>query len=145
MHKHGVAHRDLKPSNVRVDESSDLVSIIDFDLATRGLKEVQGFAGTDGWTAPEVDGATPYDPFQADLWAAGKIGRMLCEMCPPGPAVYRKLLLDLCNRLMDPVPAKRPAMRKVVNTLERYMEFAQALSTATGVAPESGLGAQTLS
>lgn len=135
LHKHKVAHCDLKPSNVLVDESTGLVTIIDFDLAIQGPKLVEGFTGTDGWTAPEVGGAGRYDPIKADLWAAGKVVRTLCETCPL--TVSCKLLLDLCHSLMDPVPAKRPAMQKVLDTLDRYERFAQVLPPA--VEPGSDL------
>ena len=66
MHEHGVAHCDLKTSNVVIDEQG-YVTIIDFDLAVRDVASLDGFTGTDGWTAPEVGRGPKYDPMLADV------------------------------------------------------------------------------
>ncbi|KAG8994895.1 hypothetical protein FRB94_009610 [Tulasnella sp. JGI-2019a] len=56
LHSERVAHQDLKPANIVVDLNQDLsvarIYIIDFGNAPE--YRCQGFQGTKGWTAPEV-------------------------------------------------------------------------------------------
>ncbi|RXW12073.1 hypothetical protein EST38_g13781 [Candolleomyces aberdarensis] len=56
LHKNRIAHLDLKPDNLVYNNAGQL-KIIDFGLAVRVEgedTEVQGYCGTQGWTAPEV-------------------------------------------------------------------------------------------
>jgi serine/threonine protein kinase len=102
MHRRLVAHRDLKPSNIVIDSSSDPPSlfIIDFGLALRldTGDDVRGFAGTEGFVAPEVeesDGTgSRYSAIGADLWATGNIlYHMLKSSTFPGD----EHLIPLCR------------------------------------------------
>ena len=130
LHEHQVAHCDLKTSNVVVDRSTGRVTLIDFDLAVRGLATLDGFSGTDGWTAPEVGVVARYNPIQADVWSAGKVLRTVAWKCFGSPD--RQFLLDLSGKMMVMDPTARPSMRDVVEHFDRYVEsHGSEFSTAT--------------
>ena len=120
IHKHDVAHCDLKPGNVIVDRDTGRMTLIDFDLSVHGLDALDGFTGTDGWTAPEVGEAPSYDPFKADVWSAGKVLREMCSTCPD--SAERKFLRDLSKKMSVDDPKARPSMKDVVRDLDGYLE-----------------------
>ena len=120
MHTHKVAHCDIKPSNVVVDCKMGRVTLIDFDLAVRGIRWMDGFSGTEGWSAPEVGGTTGYDPFRADVWSAGKVLDEICSNCPE--STDREFLLRLSDKMLDTDPTARPSIKNVVRDLDRYLD-----------------------
>ena len=120
LHKHKVAHCDLKTANVVVDHDTGHVTLIDFDLAVRGVDSLDDFAGTVGWTAPEVGNVTRYDPIRADVWAAGKVLHSVVSSSPK--SADRQFLLDLAKCMMTKDPRKRPRMKNVVQNFDRYYE-----------------------
>ena len=135
LHKHKVAHCDLKTANVVVDHDTGHVTLIDFDLAVRGVDSLDGFAGTVEWTAPEVGNVTRYDPMGADVWSAGKV---LHSVVSSGPkSADRQFLLDLAKGMMTEDPSTRPSMQNVVQDFDRHYEChtgSLSLSTAVAVA-----------
>ncbi|PCH37415.1 kinase-like protein [Wolfiporia cocos MD-104 SS10] len=116
LHEHNISHLDLKPTNIVVDVSTQKVYIIDFGLARRLQYEdaqISGYAGTEGWTAPEV-GEHRYSPIRADCWAAGKLIQDTFKLCGPlGPE--RKHLNKIAIRLLDQDPGQRPALKDLLN------------------------------
>ncbi|KAH9909452.1 kinase-like domain-containing protein, partial [Fomitopsis serialis] len=75
LHTHGVAHRNVKPSNL-VYTADYRLQIIDFDVAVYVTGEddaVEGFCGSEGWTAPEVGDGCAYSTVRADRWACGRV------------------------------------------------------------------------
>jgi serine/threonine protein kinase len=59
MHTNSVAHLDIKPDNLPVDvnHSSHHLRVTDFSLSVWVDGEddtIEGYAGTPGWTAPEI-------------------------------------------------------------------------------------------
>ena len=96
------------------------MTIIDFDLAVRGMDTLDGFTGTDGWTAPEVGKAQRYNPMLADIWSAGKVISSLCWLYVGSED--REFLLDLSKTMMATHPNKRPSMKSVVDSVDRYAE-----------------------
>ncbi|KAL6307383.1 kinase-like domain-containing protein [Sparassis latifolia] len=119
MHDHGVAHMDLKPGNIVIPPVYGELSIIDFSIVVRvkgpGHK-LMGYAGTRGYTAPEV-GRVAYCPIPADLWSCGKVIMELCEKVKPSFA--RTWLRDVSKRLMDNDPDKRPMMAEILQAMSR--------------------------
>jgi len=115
MHDHNVAHMDLKPANVLVPSSNGRLTIVDFGTSVRlGNKTqlLQGYAGTEGYIAPEV-GKTTYSPIRADLWSVGKVVKELCMLCRPSTS--RDWLLVLSEQqLLNDDPSKRPMMSEVL-------------------------------
>ncbi|KAI9443051.1 kinase-like domain-containing protein, partial [Lactarius indigo] len=81
LHEHSIAHLDLKPANILVGGSSlPQLSIIDFGLSIRVEDEwtlVEGYRGTQSWTAPEVgtedEPGFKYSVILADRWACGRV------------------------------------------------------------------------
>ena len=122
LHAHGVAHCDLKTSNVVVDLDTGHLTLIDFDLAVRGVDWLDGFTGTDGWTAPEVGNVARYDPKQADVWSTGKVLAVFCDQYPE--SADRKFLLEISEQLMVTDPEARPKMKHVVDAVERRISWA---------------------
>ena len=119
LHEHGVAHCDLKAPNVVIDEKG-YVTIIDFDLAVRDVDSLDGFTGTDGWTAPEVGKVPKYSPMLADVWSAGKVIYSVCWF--RAKSEDHKFLLNLTKTMMDNIPEKRPSMKDVFESLNTYLE-----------------------
>ncbi|KAI0290633.1 kinase-like domain-containing protein, partial [Multifurca ochricompacta] len=82
LHEHKIAHLDLNPDNLVIDGEKDRyclrLSIIDFGSSVV-IKDkettIEGYCGTQTWTAPEVrtsdDSDTEYSPILADWWACG--------------------------------------------------------------------------
>lgn len=69
VHSAGWVHRDVKRRNVRFSDSEGAV-LIDFDLAVAwrtGEAPLTGWAGTQGWLAPEVIQRQPYTS-SVDVW-----------------------------------------------------------------------------
>merc|ERR1719189_858984 len=82
IHSKGIVYRDLKLENVLVDEKGHC-KISDLGLAVRVSKElVKGYAGTPGYTAPEVVLSHYYDHI-VDFFSLGvMIYRFLCGKKP---------------------------------------------------------------
>ena len=129
----------MKTANVVVDCSTGRVTLIDFDLAVRGLHWLEGFAGTNGWTAPEVRHIARYNPIHADVWSAGKVLHTIAQKCPE--SADREFLLELSDGMMAMDPNRRPSMKTVIRSFERFLESRanSALSCAAGSGPESRL------
>ena len=119
LHANKVAHCDLKPSNVVVDPDTGRVTLIDFDLAVRGCDWLAGYSGTATWTAPEVGNVNRYDPFRADIWAAGKVLEAILKDCPDSADC--DFLLRLSMAMMATDPNSRPSMEDVVMDFGRYV------------------------
>jgi len=70
IHSKGIIYRDMKLENVLLDERGH-VRISDLGLAVRSKKDkVKGYAGTPGYTAPEVITNKPYN-HMADFFSYG--------------------------------------------------------------------------
>ena len=121
LHEHGVAHCDLKPANLVVNQVTGSATLIDFDLAVRGLDWLDGFTGTNGWTAPEVGQVPRYNPMQADVWSAGKVLRTLALDHPLSND--REFLLGLGEDMMANDSIARPSMKDVIERFDRYIEL----------------------
>ena len=109
MHHCHVAHLDLKPDNLIIN--NDRLSIIDFGLARHFSSYdavLKGFHGTDSWVAPEV-GDQPFNPFAADVYAAGLIISKLNEL------ISDPQLQTLSHQLMNQSPKDRLVHFKNVN------------------------------
>jgi hypothetical protein len=111
MHEQRVAHLDLKPENILVTAtSSPRLLIIDFGVSVQVPEQdswIEGYRGTDGWTAPELDGSDPrYQPIRADLWSAGQVLQYFAGRQRAGTNHRFKPLVDKllrCNPLERPL------------------------------------------
>ena len=114
MHVQGVAHRDLKPENVVVGLELHQLFIIDYDLAmfVDGRDDVvHGYAGTDGFTAPEVGDDWKeryYSPIAADLWATGRVLEFLLSRSNDPESPELKPLWSISRLLSNNDPVQRP-------------------------------------
>eukprot|EP01006_Ploeotia_vitrea_P047895 TRINITY_DN67174_c5_g7_i1.p1 TRINITY_DN67174_c5_g7~~TRINITY_DN67174_c5_g7_i1.p1 ORF type:complete len:465 (+),score=255.07 TRINITY_DN67174_c5_g7_i1:160-1554(+) len=122
VHELGYVYRDIKPENCLMDNDGHAY-LSDFGLAkrlreSRGYKH-RGYAGTPGYTAPEVD-ADDYYSWQADVWSFGVLLYELLHGYRPyrsdTPAAEQKLKLkagmspeckDLIKQLLTIDPEKR--------------------------------------
>ena len=116
LHEHKIAHRDIKPGNLVRDRDFNL-KIIDFDIAIKvedENTEINGYWGTEGWTAPEIgkeDGptVTMYSPIKADRWSCGSvILHHILAGFEKGDHRFLSLL-DFANQLMANDPQQRPS------------------------------------
>ena len=74
-HRRGIVHRDVKSANIVVGED-DLPKLVDFGIALRGgesrLTQSGVYAGTPGFTAPEVFHGAPGDT-RSDVFSLGVV------------------------------------------------------------------------
>ena len=83
IHSKSIIYRDMKLENVLLDEKGHC-RISDLGLAVQTKDKVKGYAGTPGYTAPEVILMQPYDK-TCDFFAFGvMIYRFLCGKKPFG-------------------------------------------------------------
>lgn len=78
-HSQGWAHRDIKPENVLLDQAETYLA--DWGSAVKISRRGQhciGFAGTDGYAAPEIRDARSYCPFAVDVWSFGATLYVAC-------------------------------------------------------------------
>lgn len=139
LHRRKLLHLDVKPDNVLVEDSGRLV-LLDFGLARHinpNASLSQAFAGTPAYMAPEqmadlgsvgegadwyAVGALLYDaiagkiPFQGSL-----LDLVSCKAgsAPPPPSTLVPGISqewdDLCVRLLQPLPDKRPTGAEMVS------------------------------
>jgi len=80
IHSHGIIYRDMKLENILLDKKGHC-SLSDLGLAVKSEK-VKGYAGTPGYTAPEVVSQLPYDK-RADFFSYGvMVYRFICGKKP---------------------------------------------------------------
>jgi len=80
IHSHGIIYRDMKLENILLDRKGHC-SLSDLGLAVKSEK-VKGYAGTPGYTAPEVVSQLPYDK-RADFFSYGvMVFRFICGKKP---------------------------------------------------------------
>ncbi|KAG9029848.1 hypothetical protein FRB95_004800 [Tulasnella sp. JGI-2019a] len=127
LHAERIAHRDLKTANIVVDLKPGLslarIYIIDFGIARRCTPEYrcEGFRGTNGWTAPEVQDGARWEPMSADVWAmaktilclaalAGTPDQVMSDIVACHEPSFRPTAAALLDKLQiaRPRPAKRP-------------------------------------
>jgi tRNA A-37 threonylcarbamoyl transferase component Bud32/TolB-like protein/tetratricopeptide (TPR) repeat protein len=74
-HRRGIVHRDMKSANVMVGPD-DAAKVVDFGIAQRGgetrLTQTGVYAGTPGFTAPEVFRGAPADA-RSDVFSLGVV------------------------------------------------------------------------
>jgi serine/threonine protein kinase len=90
LHSKGIAHRDLKPENVLVDNGRFYIADFEFAVSPgpQELFSASKTPGTQGYAAPEQLQPTLYDNhvctilqlLQADIWALGVIGFVICTL-----------------------------------------------------------------
>ncbi|KAH0785817.1 CAMK family protein kinase [Histomonas meleagridis] len=71
-HEQNIAHRDIKPANILIDKYNR-PKLADFGLSRRLEKgeNLQSFAGSRPFMAPEIISRENADPFLADIWSLG--------------------------------------------------------------------------
>lgn len=77
-HTAGWAHRDIKPENVLLDQGETYLADWGSAVKAKRGQHCIGFAGTDGYAAPEIRDARSYCPFAADVWSLGATLYVAC-------------------------------------------------------------------
>jgi serine/threonine protein kinase len=85
VHDQGIRHRDVKPGNIIVN--GDLVTLVDFGIATEGAARTMnlsgGALGTVAYAPPEWGSRSNNDPA---LWDAYSLGQVIWECITGRPA-----------------------------------------------------------
>jgi serine/threonine protein kinase len=102
------AHRDLKPSNVMVVHGGQ-IKLCDFGIAkfmdTEKSFNISTKDGTPKYMSPEIYQCSKYDPFKADVFAAGLVllviitfvvGENIDHVFPSGKLYPRHFIVTLC-------------------------------------------------
>jgi TolB-like protein/Tfp pilus assembly protein PilF len=154
-HRRGIVHRDMKSANVMVGEG-DLAKVVDFGIAQRGgearLTQTGVYAGTPGYTAPEVFRGAPADA-RSDVFSLGVVlyqaitGRLPFDHSnaaaamhavleqepapfPPGLPAESLALEPLVHRCLEKDPAHRYADGgEVAGALKAWAAGAPVLET----------------
>lgn len=102
MHGRGKAHMDLKPENILIDESTDIIKVIDFGLV-RDTEMCKDYIGTKPYMAPEVaeKSGKYYSTQQADMWSIAVIVYMLYHGEFPYPQDSGVELIRLLPKIVD--------------------------------------------
>lgn len=74
IHEKGIIHRDLKPENILLltDDKDSEIKIIDFGCGTKKNNNINAFAGSAHYMAPEVVLEENYTE-KCDIWSLGVI------------------------------------------------------------------------
>lgn len=81
-HDHDIVHYDIKLGNTMIDTKNDRGVLIDFDLATKGLRNLKQLAGTPNYIAPEILRMKDENrtvTYKIDTWSLGIMLFALCE------------------------------------------------------------------
>lgn len=125
LHDAGILHRDLKPSNVVVDDEGR-VKLLDFGLIAllEDDDDRRRVAGTRRYIAPELRAGGRASP-ASDWFAVGVMlhqaltGRLPVASDPTGLlSDERGALPELCRRLLDSDPGRRPAVAEILRSFE---------------------------
>ncbi len=131
IHRQGIVHRDLTPYNIMiVPDAETCVKIIDFGLSDApDMAFLKGAGGTPGFAAPEQlrEGYVPCP--ESDVWALGRILRLL------RPGIGYRLAASAALR-DDPArrPASASALRRRVRMTSRLLTVALSVLAALCVA-----------
>lgn len=120
LHKHKIAHLDVKPGNLVFNAAAQSLVLLDFDTAIilgDENEEVDGYRGTEGWTAPELGNPDDkedrkFKPIPADLWACGRVINFFFGGGEVHP--FREL-----TQRLDASPDKRPSMMECLEWIRR--------------------------
>jgi len=117
IHENKVAHLDLKPDNILVTITTSPIRlhINDYSVSLQVDTEeswVEGYRGTKGWVAPEVQDKQ-YQPIRADLWSAGQVLQFIArsrhaDTNSPSPSPFK--YESLAKKLLHRNPLERPLL-----------------------------------
>jgi len=155
FHNKGVAHLDLKLENVLIDKNNR-VKVIDFGLCEINVNQttiITRMCGSTDYICPEILASTPFNGFEADIWALGVM--LYCmvfgelpfsfkERCralrrfQPHPSVKfpanrqsASSLQDLLLKMLSVDPLKRPSVDQVLN--HQWLQDGSSLTATTAV------------
>lgn len=127
----GIVHRDIKPANILFDDATGAVKISNFSASKSMFEKKEPptlFAGTNGYTAPEVLLRSPDQDATGDTWSLGcvmmelLVGKVLFQGKDEADQPYRtfdvlgvpgkKALLALKPRMIDEKEVERRRARQ---------------------------------
>ena len=131
LHERGILHRDVKPANVIITKTGDAV-LLDFGIAA--LNGGQTYAGSHGYSAPEINLARDMNGFKynskVDIYSLGILFREMVIGINLIEEDVRRLMndqpqhvQDLYSLLTQEDPAKRPFAFELLATeqLQDYL------------------------
>jgi serine/threonine protein kinase len=131
LHASQIVHRDLKPANLILSKDLKTIKVADFSASRvleSGEAALDTVAGTLNYSAPEVLRGKPYGE-SCDLWSLGCVVYEICTLQKAFKIANTTKILAtinkqeipiisddrdpglvmLCNRLLNPDPARRPS------------------------------------
>lgn len=119
VHSHSVIYRDMKLENVLLDHNGNC-KISDLGLAVVTKGRVKGYAGTPGYTAPEMIKNKHYGP-SVDIFS---FGVMLYRMLSGSKPFKGKVDRDLDRAVLDKQPAFPPEIfsKEAIDLLQGLLQ-----------------------
>uniref|UniRef100_A0A0N4ZZF9 Protein kinase domain-containing protein n=1 Tax=Parastrongyloides trichosuri TaxID=131310 RepID=A0A0N4ZZF9_PARTI len=163
LHTHNIAHLDLKPENVIVSIDGT-VKIIDFGMALQFFRADTGMAafgdlevdevindlnrhkikinrgcGTLKYMGPEILRCEPFNPFQADIWAAGLILYVMIQGSFLFDGNAKDDVLDEIKRKFEDIRAKSSSPRFVKNRVNEKVDASLLCHNRYPIATTTGM------
>eukprot|EP00477_Mikrocytos_mackini_P000383 GAHX01000408.1.p1 GENE.GAHX01000408.1~~GAHX01000408.1.p1 ORF type:complete len:673 (+),score=149.56 GAHX01000408.1:53-2071(+) len=143
MHSKDIVYRDLKLENVLLDANGHC-RLSDFGLSVQTTRPIRGYAGTPGYTAPEVIRNRYYNkaadffsfgvliyrllsgkkPFESRTGSQGDLDRNVVKLEPKFPKeIFGEAAKGLISNLLEKDPLKRVGVQNGTEEIKKHEWF----------------------